>query len=95
MATDRKHSRAIALTPWQRQAIDARPGAFLAGLIHSDGCRVINRVKGHEYPRYFFSNKSPAIRALFADVCGAVGRRLQASRPAECVGGAKGKRHGP
>ena len=60
-----KHERPIVLHAWQRDAIKRHPGAFLAGLIHSDGCRVINRVKGYAYPRYFFSNRSADIRALF------------------------------
>ena len=34
---------------------------FIRGLIHSDGCRVTNKVWGgkYEYPRYFFTNHSP------------------------------------
>ena len=31
------------------------PKEFLRGLIHSDGCRVLNRVNGKGYPRYFFT----------------------------------------
>src|SRR5437764_14056458 len=60
-----KHERPIALEAWQRRVVDAQPEQFLRGLIHSDGCRTINRfnvklpsgrVGEYEYPRYFFSN---------------------------------------
>ena len=48
-----KHLRQIALEPWQEHLVTQHSGQFRAGLIHSDGCRCVNRVKGHEYPRYF------------------------------------------
>ena len=67
-----KHERRITLEPWQARLISRHPNEFLAGLIHSDGCRCVNRVKGHEYPRYFFSNNSADIRALFAMTCALV-----------------------
>jgi hypothetical protein len=41
------------------------PEPFVRGLIHSDGCRVLNRVNGKDYPRYFFSQVSDDIRGLF------------------------------
>jgi hypothetical protein len=54
-----------------------RPGAFLRGLLHSDGWRGANRVqvKGrcYEYPRYQFSNRSEDIRRLFTQTCDQVG----------------------
>ena len=80
----RKHSRPIALAGWQRDVVDAHPEQFLRGLIHSDGCRVINRFKTklpsgrvaeYEYPRYFFSNLSADIRALFCEYCERLGVR--------------------
>jgi hypothetical protein len=65
----RKHSRTIALAVWQVAIVEAHPGRFLRGLIHSDGWRGLNRVtvKGREYayPRYQFSNRSDDIRTLF------------------------------
>jgi len=69
-----KHARPIVLRPWQRAAaIDEHPGPFVRGLIHSDGCRVLNRVvvrgKPYAYPRYFFTNLSADIRGLFLDAC--------------------------
>jgi hypothetical protein len=68
-----KHTRPIRLEPWQRGLVRRHPGEFLAGLIHSDGCRCVNRVKGREYPRYFFTNNSADIRDLFESTCALVG----------------------
>jgi hypothetical protein len=69
----RKHHRKIELLEWQRRIVDAAPGAFLRGLIHSDGWRGVNRVrvKGRDYayPRYQFSNRSDDIRSLFCYAC--------------------------
>lgn len=67
-----KHSRRIALEPWQQEIVQRRPGPFLRGLFHSDGCRINNwtrrlvagELKRYEYPRYFFSNTSTDIMAL-------------------------------
>jgi Homeodomain-like domain len=73
----RKHRRTIALAAWQVEIVEARPGEFLRGLIHSDGWRGINRVhvKGrtYEYPRYQFSNRSDDIRQLFVYACELLG----------------------
>jgi hypothetical protein len=80
----RKHDRPIVLEPWQRDIVDAFPREFLRGLIHSDGCRTINRFKTrlprgrvaeYEYPRYFFSNLSADIRGLFCEYCERLGIR--------------------
>ena len=73
-----KHRRSIALQPWQREiALDEHPGPFVRGLIHSDGCRCINRVtvrgKRYEYVRYLFSNRSLDIQALYMEACGRLG----------------------
>jgi hypothetical protein len=61
----RKHERQIALEPWQERIVDAQPELFVRGLIHSDGCRVLNRVNGKAYPRYHFTQVSDDIRRLF------------------------------
>jgi hypothetical protein len=61
----RKHERKIELAPWQERIIDAQPEQFVRGLIHSDGCRVLNRVNGKAYPRYHFTQVSDDIRRLF------------------------------
>ncbi|MGW1951804.1 helix-turn-helix domain-containing protein [Streptomyces sp. NPDC001920] len=77
----KKHERAITLVPWQRGIVDAHPWEFVRGLIHSDGCRVINwttrlvagEEKRYEYPRYFFTNLSGDIIRLFTETLDAVG----------------------
>ena len=68
-----KHLRPIALADWQHALVALFPDEFVAGLIHSDGCRCVNRVKGKEYPRYFFTNMSDDIRALFTMGCEQLG----------------------
>ena len=58
----------------------------MRGLIHSDGWRGMNRVRGangspYAYPRYQFSNRSGDIRQLFVRACDALGvqtRRMNA-----------------
>ena len=64
-----KHQRSIVLTAWQQEIADAYPDRLLRGLIQSDGCRGLNRVKGKDYPRYFFTNNSPEIRGIFCGAC--------------------------
>ncbi len=82
MGPGRKHERPIVLEPWQQEIVDREPHAFLRGLIESDGCRVVNcfktklpsgRVAEYAYPRYFFSNESAEIRALFCASCERIG----------------------
>lgn len=72
-----KHRRRIALEPWQQRIVDRHPGRLLRGLIHSDGCRVTNRIrhprKTYAYPRYFFSNRSPDIQRIFCAACDRLG----------------------
>jgi hypothetical protein len=79
-----KHTRPIVLEPWQERIVDAHPWSFLRGLLHSDGCRTVNRfttklpsgrVARYEYPRYFFSNLSDDIRGLFCRTCERLGLR--------------------
>jgi hypothetical protein len=71
----RKHGRPILIDPWQVPLIDNNIDQLLRGLIHSDGCRVINRVhRGkYAYPRYQFSNRSDDIRAIFTGACEELG----------------------
>jgi hypothetical protein len=76
-----KHRRRIELKDWQQQLVDRYPTAMLRGLIHSDGCRVLNHVrrplkagiKTYAYPRYHFTNASADIRNIFTLTCGLVG----------------------
>lgn len=65
----RKHSRRIELAPWQSQIARFHPDRLLRGLVHSDGCRVANRVRGKVYPRYFFSNRSTDVQQIFCRAC--------------------------
>jgi hypothetical protein len=80
-----KHTREIALTDWQRTFLTADPWPLIRGLIHSDGCRAINRVtrRGtrYEYPRYFFSNESRDILAIMGTMLDLVGVSWRLSRP--------------
>lgn len=78
----RKHERPLMLRGWQERIVfDAHPDLFLRGLIHSDGCRVLNPVthrresgtKRYTYPRYFFTNESGHIRGFFIEACNRVG----------------------
>jgi hypothetical protein len=69
----RKHERLIALDSWQRRIVAAHPERLLEGLIHSDGCRVLNRVNGKDYPRYQFVNHSADIHRIFTDACDLLG----------------------
>ena len=86
----RKHLRPIVLEPWQRHITAAWPRELLRGLIHSDGCRTMNRfetklpsgrVATYEYPRYFFSNLSGDIRRIFCEHCELLGIRWTQSNP--------------
>ena len=86
----RKHLRSIELEDWQQQIVDEHPEAFLRGLIHSDGCRTVNRFKTrlpsgrtaeYAYPRYFFSNLSADIRGLLCVSCDRLGIRWSQSNP--------------
>ena len=78
----RKHQRTIALTDWQSELCDREPELLLTGLIHSDGCRSVNRVKGagkvYAYPRYTFTNHSADIRRIFCDYLDALRHRVAA-----------------
>jgi len=59
--------------------IDAHHEAFIRGLIHSDGTRIIATERKGSYvrraPRYAFSNRSEDIKALFCRSCDALGIR--------------------
>ena len=86
----RKHDRKIELAGWQREIVDRFPQEFLRGLLHSDGCRTVNRfttklpsgrVAEYAYPRWFFSNRSADIRGLFCEYCDRLGIRWTQSNP--------------
>lgn len=77
-----KHTRKIGLSAWQWAYVWQEPGMFLRGLIHSDGCRVSNKVwhGKYAYPRYFFSNESTDIQQLFRDACDLIGVEYRNNR---------------
>jgi hypothetical protein len=86
----RKHLRRIELAPWQAALTEAHPGRLIRGLIHSDGCRTVNRFKTrlpsgrlaeYAYVRYFFSNLSADIRQIFVQHCDLLGIRVTQSNP--------------
>ncbi|MGW5590813.1 hypothetical protein ACWEWF_43990, partial [Streptomyces sp. NPDC003857] len=70
-------------------SIDAHPWHLIRGLIHSDGCRTINRTtrlvdgerRAYEYPRYFFTNLSRDIVRLFTDTLDRVGVEWRQANP--------------
>jgi hypothetical protein len=70
-----KHKRRIKLRAWQLAIVRQHPDKLLRGLIHSDGWRGENRVRGgkYSYPRYNFSNTSDDIRQIFCDACDLLG----------------------
>lgn len=84
----KKHEREIRLAGWQERITAEHPRALLRGLIHSDGCRTINRfetelpsgrVAAYAYPRYFFTNLSADIRGIFCRHCELLGIRWSQS----------------
>jgi hypothetical protein len=84
----RKHLRRIVLADWQSELCRREPEALIRGLIHSDGCRVVNRfrtklpsgrVAEYRYVRYFFSNLSADIRNIFVEHCELLGMRVTQS----------------
>ncbi|MQY02250.1 hypothetical protein ACRB68_02800 [Actinomadura sp. RB68] len=76
-----KHTRKIELASWQDEIVANFSQEFIRGLIHSDGCRAMNKVRRqfksgerlYEYPRYFFTNASDDIRMLFTDALDRLG----------------------
>jgi hypothetical protein len=58
----RKHKRKIELAPWQEHIVECFTREFIRGLIHSDGCRVLNRVNGRTIPGTY-STRSPMTSA--------------------------------
>jgi hypothetical protein len=82
----RKHLRKIALEDWQWSLVERHPRELVKGLIHSDGCRAMNRVrsrsgKSYAYPRYFFSNRSGDIRTIFMRACDSIGVECRPNGP--------------
>jgi hypothetical protein len=76
-----KHTRTIALEPWQSDLVAQDPRPLVRGLIHSDGYRGMNwterkvggTVKRYTYPRYQFCNESADIKRIFTDALDQIG----------------------
>lgn len=83
-----KHKRRIELHAWQQEIVNAHTGEFVRGLMHSDGCRAMNRVrrptaggdKWYEYPRYLFQNESTDILRLCGEALDRLGVEWRYSR---------------
>jgi hypothetical protein len=71
----RKHLRKIELATWQGELMAREREAFVRGLIHSDGCRIIANDRGNPSVRYHFSNLSEDIKQLYCDSLDALGVR--------------------
>ena len=76
-----KHTRKIELADWQQEIVNEHTEELVRGLIHSDGCRHINRVRRplkdgdrwYEYTRYNFTNESTDIQRIFTDALDRLG----------------------
>ena len=77
-----KHTRRMALEPWQQRLVDDAPWAFIRGCIHSDGCFFTNRTGPYSYLSAEFSNRSDDIRAMFMRACDRVGLQYRVNRRA-------------
>ena len=75
MGPGRKHDRDIALAAWQQAVVHREQRAFVRGLIHSDGCRVVANDRGVASVRYHFTNKSEDIKRIFCESLDALGIR--------------------
>jgi hypothetical protein len=75
-----KYKRRVGLADWQQLIVDAHPDLLLRGLIQSDGCRAVNKVRSrnhpaapsYAYPRYLFTNNSDDIRYIFCSACDSI-----------------------
>jgi len=83
IASDQPHPR-HNVVEWQEAIVDREPEAFVRGLLHSDGCRVMNRIvvngKDYAYPRYFFSQVSKDIQDIFCRALDRLGIHYTFSR---------------
>jgi hypothetical protein len=88
----RKHERPIVLSEWQAALTARHPRSLVRGLLNSDGCRFVNRVRvrGREYayPSYQFTNVSEDIKQILCehlDMLGIAWRRASAISRREAV----------
>jgi hypothetical protein len=73
-----KHLRPIRLELWQRRIVASEPRSFLRSLYQSDGSYFRNPVRSRKgllyvYDRYYFTNRSEDIKALFSWACNLIG----------------------
>jgi len=88
----RKHEREIILEAWQQEIVDEFPQEFIRGLVHSDGCRVLNSAVRKSngvttrrfYSRYHFTNESTHIRDLYTDTLDKLGIEWRYNNP-NCI----------
>ncbi|SEF53734.1 hypothetical protein SAMN04489712_101353 [Thermomonospora echinospora] len=86
-----KHTRKIELSLWQQEIVDEHAEELVRGLLHSDGCRVANRIrrplKGgerwYEYSRYLFTNLSDDIRNIYTGALDRLGIAWKQNKPRE------------
>jgi hypothetical protein len=80
-----KHTRPIVLADWQQALVHDHPWPLIRGLIHSDGCRSMNRVvvrgKAYAYSRYLFANESRDILSIMGTTLDRVGVEWRYNRP--------------
>ncbi|GAA2741702.1 transcriptional regulator [Kitasatospora cinereorecta] len=78
-----KHRRPVALADWQLPIVDRHPWPLIRGLVHSDGCRLVNRVGRYSYSRYLFTNRSADIVGLYTRALDAVRVEWRSARRAD------------
>jgi hypothetical protein len=79
----------IELAEWQQVIVEQYPGEFARGLLHSDGCRALNRVRQRlesgerwsEYPRYLFVNESLDMLQLCSETLDQLGLEWRFLKP--------------
>ena len=84
----KKHLRKIELAPWQEDIVSREPGAFARGLFHSDGCRIMSRVRRplasgdrwYVYPRRMLTNEPRDIHELCGQALDRLGVAWRFSR---------------
>ena len=87
----RKHERKIELTPWQQELVDLDPRPLIRGLLHSDGCRVLNWVNGTPYPALPLQQRVGGHPGDLRAGLRPAGDRVAAEQPVQPVGGQAGE----
>ena len=87
----KKHERRIELTPWQQELVDRDPRPLIRGLLHSDGCRVLNWVNGTPYPALPLQQRVGRHPGDLRAGVRPAGDRVAAEQPVQPVGGQAGE----